>query len=586
MEIVLVLLLTLISILLFVTELIRADLVALLVLATVLLLGLCPPEDALSGFSNRATVTIAAMFVLSAGLEASGALQPVSRYLGHFIRHKGPLAALAVTSILTGLISAFINNTAAVAILLPVIMSATRKAKVSPGTFLLSLSFVGMAGGTMTLFGTSTNLLVNSEAVAAGEEPFGLFEFLPLGAALLAVTIVYMCFIGRHLLPDRRPPAEYTADFQLGPYLRSLKVKPGGGSDRFALEDSALNRLEGDILGLTRQQHDKLAAGDLLLEPDDEITVRVDDPRLLDEQDEELGVTVQSKEFRDSDLENETTVLVEAGIASNLEGDTLKAADLKRSLQAYPLAVNRKGEVRHQNLEALRLKSGDTVLFRVQRDSLDQLRLSKNFLILSEEDSQQDDRTWPRAVLIMALVVLLAATSVVPVVTAASVGALAMVLTGCLTVETAYKSIDWKVIMLLAGMLSLGQAMTATGTAQFAADKLLHILKDTGPYLALAVVYAVTTLMTAAMSNNATAVILSPVAISVAESLAVSPRPFLIAVAFAASACFASPVGYQTNVMVYGPGRFRFRDFIVVGGPLNLIFLVVTVFLIPKIWAF
>ena len=161
-----------------------------------------------------------------------------------------------------------------------------------------------------------------------------------------------------------------------------------------------------------------------------------------------------------------------------------------------------------------------------------------------------------------------------------------MILTGCLSIEKAYKAIDWKVIMLLAGMLSLGQAMTQTGTAQFAARELMSVLRDTGPYVALAVIYTVTTLMTAAMSNNATAVILSPVAISVAESLAVSPRPFLVAVAFAASACFASPVGYQTNVMIYGPGRFRFRDFLLVGGPLNIIFLAVSVYLIPKIWGF
>ncbi|HIB66312.1 MAG TPA: SLC13 family permease [Phycisphaerales bacterium] len=586
MEIAFVLLLTILSIILFVSDLLRADMVALLVMVTVLVTGLCTPEEALAGFSNRATVTVAAMFVLSAGLESTGALNPLSRFLGRMIRTRGPLLALTVTSLLTGLISAFINNTAAVAILLPVVMSATRRAKVGPGKYLMAISFVSMAGGTMTLFGTSTNLLVNSEAVAAGEPAFSLFEFLPLGIVLLLISVAYMSLVGKRLLPDRRPPADLTSDFEVGPYLRTLKISPGGVSDKLALQDSALNRLEGDILGLKRRHRPRSAAADFQLESDDEITVRVDDPGALESQNDKLGVTVEDKPVQDSDLENDSSLLVEAGVASNIEGSTLKSSDVKRSFQAVPLAVNRKGKVRHRNLEELRLRNGDTILFKVQKDNLNQLRLSKNFIILSEEDQVQNEKRWRLAIAIMFGVVLAASTSLLPIVAAASVGSVAMILTGCLSIEKAYKAIDWKVIMLLAGMLSLGQAMTQTGTAAFAARELMSLLRDTGPYVALAVIYAVTTLMTAAMSNNATAVILSPVAISVAESLTVSPRPFLVAVAFAASACFASPVGYQTNVMIYGPGRFRFRDFLLVGGPLNLIFLAVSVYLIPKIWGF
>ena len=586
MEIALVLLLTLISVVLFVTDVIRADLVALSVMSAVLVTGLCTPRAALAGFSNEATITVAAMFVLSAGLEASGALTSLSTLLRRWIEKKGPLLALAATSLLAGLVSAFINNTAAVAILLPVVMSATRRARVGPGKFLMAISFVSMAGGTMTLFGTSTNLLVNSQATASGEAPFGLFEFLPLGLALTVVAVIYMATVGRLLLPDRRPPADLTSDFEVAPFLRTLKVAPGGVSEKLTLKESALNRLEGDILELSRKRKKKKDWADATLESDDEITVRVDDPHSLDSLDRELGVTAESKPYRDSDLETDSSLLVEAGVASNIEGSTLKSNDVKRSFQAVPLALNRRGRFRHSRLEDTRLKNGDTILFRVHKDNLDQLRLSKNFIILSEEESHHSSAHLKRSIAIMLAVVLLASTSVLPVVSAATLGALAMVLSGSLTVEAAYKAIDWKVIMLLAGMLSLGQAMTDTGAASFAAEHLVALLHGSGPYLALTAIYLVTSLMTAAMSNNATAVILCPVAISVAQSLQVNPRPFLVAVAFAASACFASPVGYQTNVMIYGPGRFRFRDFVLVGTPLNLLFLVLSVTLIPKFWPF
>ena len=273
-------------------------------------------------------------------------------------------------------------------------------------------------------------------------------------------------------------------------------------------------------------------------------------------------------------------------MSSSAEGSTLRATDVKKTFDAVPLAVSRRGRLTHRELEDLPLKGGDTILFQVERDRVDQLRLAGAFLVLSQEEKRTRPKHAVGAVLIVLGVVLIAALKVAPIVVSATIGALLMVLSGCLKTEDAYRAIDWKVIFLLAGMLSLGSAMETTGAATVFADAILGGIRHLGPQVVLGVLYIVTTLLTAGMSNNATAALLAPVAISMAHTMSVSPRPFLVAVAFAASACFSSPIGYQTNLMVYGPGRFKFIDFLKVGGPLNLIFLIVSVLVIPLIWKF
>ena len=573
------------SIVLFISEALRADTVALLVMAVVLATGLCTPEQGLAGFSNEATITVAAMFVLSAGLEQTGLLSPLGNWIARSIKQRGVFLPLLLLSLVVGFVSAFINNTAAVAIFLPAIMAATREAEVSPGRFLLSLSFVSMAGGTITLIGTSTNLLVSSIAAEHGLEPFGMFEFAPLGLVLVAACIGYMMTVGYKLLPDRRPPAELTQDFEMGPHLSTLKLAPESSSEQ-TVKEGDLHTIKGDLLRFTRREQDRLAEPDNVLEPEDSITYRVENPEELDSESKRLGLEVSSQPVGDRDLEGSRGVLVEAGVSSNMEGSTLDQGDVRQSFDAVPLAVRHDGVYQHRGLDDLKLKGGDTILFRVERDRLNQLRLSRNFYVLSQQESQYNTKKRPLALALVALAVLVAALKWSPIVVTASVAAILMIVTGCLTTEEAYRAIDWKVIFLLAGMLSLGQAMESSGAARQLAELLLAYVREMGPHVALGLFYLVTTLLTATMSNNATAVLLAPVAISIAESMQVSPRPFLVAVAFAASACFSSPVGYQTNVMIYGPGRFKFRDFVTIGGPLNLLFLVISVLVIPMIWSF
>ena len=586
MEIFLVAILVLVSVALFVTEALRVDLVALVVMAFVMVFGLVSPEQAFAGFSNPATITVAAMFVLSAGLDRTGTLIPLGNWISRLIETRGPLASLLGLMIVTGLVSAFINNTAAVAIFLPAVMSATKEAKVSPSKFLLALSFVSMAGGTITLIGTSTNLLVNGIAEDHGFESFGMFEFAPLGFLLLAASLVYLMTVGYRLTPARRPAQDLTEGFEMGRFLSSLSVQPGGQTLRDTIQKSNLREINTDLLKFSRDNVEQTPADEIVLEPEDSLMVRTDEPEKLAEEGRNLGLEVSLEPVTDRDLESTKTVLVEAGVGSGVEGSTLRAGDVRKSFDAVPLAVERRGRLTHTGLEDYTLKGGDTILFKVERDRINQLRFSGSFLVLSQEQKAIQPRRAAFAVLVVAGVITCAALGLAPIVVTATIGALLLVIGGCLTADEAYRSIDWKGIFLLAGMLSLGAAMENTGAASAFANWTLEQIRDMGPHVVLGCLYLLTTVLTAGMSNNATAALLAPVAISLAQSMEVSPRPFLVAVAFAASACFASPVGYQTNLMVYGPGRFRFADFVKVGLPLNLIFLVISVYAIPLIWKF
>jgi di/tricarboxylate transporter len=586
LDIILVAILIVFSVVLFVTEALRVDLIALLVLAAVIVLGLTTPQEAFAGFSNPATITVAAMFVLSAGLDRTGTLIPLSNWIAKLIETRGPRASLLGLLLVAGFVSAFINNTAAVAIFLPAVMSATREARMSPSRFLLALSFVSMAGGTITLIGTSTNLIVNGIAEDHGIQGFGMFEFAPLGLLLLGASLIYMTTMGFHLTPMRRQAQDLTEEFEMGRFLSALSVQPGGQTLGDALQESSLKSMNTDVLQFSRDNVVQTPAQEVVLEPEDSIMVRTDEPEQLEKEGKTLGLAVSGEPVTDSDLESSKALLVEATVGSGAEGTTLRAGDVKKSFDAVPLAVERRGRVKHRGLEDYRLKGGDTILFQVERDRLNQLRLSGSFLVLSQEEKSVQPRRALFSVLIVMGVVATAALGLAPIVVTATIGALFLVIRGCLSADEAYRAIDWKVIFLLAGMLSLGTAMENTGAAAAFADWVLQEIRQLGPHVVLGCLYLLTTILTACMSNNATAALLTPVAISLAGSLQVDPRPFLVAVAFAASACFASPVGYQTNLMVYGPGRFKFSDFVKVGLPLNVLFLAISVYVIPLIWEF
>lgn len=585
-----VLVLVLVAVALFASEKLPIDLVALIIMATLLLSGIVSPGEGLLGFSNTATVTVAAMFVLSAGLFKTGAVSYAGILLSR-IGRRSPWLALVPIMLVVGALSAFINNTAAVAVFLPVVLGVARATKCSPSKLLMPLSFASMFGGVCTLIGTSTNLLVSAIAERYGEPPLEMFEFTRLGLIFATAGTVYMLALGVRLIPERRRDEELVEAYGMGEYLAEIVLLPEAKSVGKPLSEAPIVRDLGlEVLEVRREgERLTLPRPVLFLKAGDVLRVRCDVAKLKKLQ-ERTGVKFRPElHLQDADLESEDTLLVEAVIAPNsqVEGRTLKQIRFRDVFGATALALRHRDKLVHENLEDVRLHSGDVLLLDVKRDHLDQLKRENVFVLVSELGLPEfrKQKLLP-AIAIVAAVVTTAALGFVPIVVGATAGCILMVLAGCITLEEAYDAIDWKVIFLLAGVLTLGAALEKTGAAQLISDFMISTVGAWGPVALVASFYLLTSILTELMSNNATAALLGPVALVAAETLGLSPRPFLMAVTFAASSSFLTPVGYQTNTMIYGPGQYRYTDFLRVGGPLNLMFWILATIFIPRFWPF
>jgi len=582
--------LVVVAVVLFATEKLRVDLVALIIMAALLVTGILTPQEGLMGFSNIATVTVTAMFVLSGALFRTGAVNGVGRWLSHIGSRSFPRVLLTLV-VTTALLSAFLNNTAVVAIFLPVMLTVAHDTRTSPSKLLMPLSFAAMLGGLTTLIGTSTNILVASMALSAGEPRFGMFEFSLLGLAMLVVGALYLLLVGVRLIPDRRSEGDLVDMFAMRKYLTDIVLKPNSSSVGKALGNSQLMKdLDIDVLEIQRDgERSILPPGNTVLKAGDKLRVRGNIAKIKRSQEVEGISLAEDVAIEDTDLTSDETVLVEAVIAPGawLEGRSVKGVRFRNVYGATVLAIRHRDELAHEALLKARLNAGDTLLLEIRRDRLDQLRAQNDFVLVSEVGGGnfRTDRVIP-AVGIVAAVVGLAAFGVLSIVVSAILGCIAMVLTRTITLEEAYKSIEWKVIFLLAGALSLGMAMEKTGAALLLSELILDLIGGLGPVAVVSALYLFTSILTNAMSNNATAALLVPIAIAMAGSMGVDARPLLMAVAFAASAAFMTPIGYQTNALIYGPGQYRFVDFLKVGTPLNLLCWVVASFLIPLIWPF
>ncbi len=599
-EIILVLLISAGAVWLFVTEKFPPDLVALMVLGTLVLVGLfqhlvpwirperwITAEEGISGFSNPATITVAAMFVLSAGLQKTGAVAIAARMLTGLARH--PFFLLLAMMLVVGGVSAFINNTAAVGVFLPLALAACARGNVSPSKLLIPLSFASQFGGVCTLIGTSTNLLVSSISERAGHGALGMFEFTPLGSVMLSAGTLYLLLFSRWLLPDRRVE-QLTETYQLGDYITELRVLPGSKLAGQTVVASGFGR-KGDLTVL-----EILRAGRTLFAPLDE-PVQVGDVLLVrggaqDLMQARTAWKLQIEpEFtlKDETLEVKDLQLAEVLVAphSRLIDRTLTELDFRRRYEAIVLAIRARQQTVNEKLNQVRLQFGDALLLLGPKQYLARLRGDPNFLVLEavEEPSLRRSKI-PIALGIIVAVVALATLKVMPILVASIIGCIALVVSRCLTLEEAYGAIDWKVIFLLAGVLPLGWVLEKSGAALLLTQMTLGVAGPLGPVGVLAVLYLLTAVLTEFMSNNATAVLMAPIAISTAAALGVDARPLLMAVCFAASTSFATPVGYQTNTMVYHAGGYRYTDFVKIGIPLNLIFWGLAVYYIPQFWPF
>lgn len=572
------------AVFLFVTEKLRVDVVALLVAVSLLVLGVVTLPEALSGFSNQATVMVAAMFVLSGALQRNGALIAVGDLLAR-IRWQW-LFALVMMTLVAG-VAAFVNNTATVAVFLPLVLAATTANRWAPSKFLIPLSYISQAAGVCTLIGTSTNLLVDSMAREAAGVGFTLFEFAPLGLVFVGICMVYLMTVGRLLLPDRGVPGSDTAD-HIGRYVAELPVAEGAaviGRKR----DEVLRDGSDDVTVIEILRNGVAARGaDVRIEAGDRLLLRglwqdVDAAR----KSLKLKFDHVARDL-DGDV-NAERLHVEAMVApgSHLIGHTLSGMRFGHKYRARVHGLHRRQFGIRQPLDQVPLNVGDVLLLDAPAKAIDDLRVDRGLIVLGSRAQRKVDTTKATlSAIVMAAAIAAAALGWMSIVASALLGCVALVVLRLLDPDEAYEAIDWRVILLLAGIIPLGIALQKTGGAALAANQLINLVGHYGPTATLAAVYLMTSTLTEFMSNNASAVLVVPIAIATADSLGVDPKPFLIAVAFAASTSFATPISYQTNTMVYTAGNYRFSDFVKIGMPLNIIFLITATLLIPRFFPF
>jgi di/tricarboxylate transporter len=581
------------ALVLFISEAIPPDQTAIVLLVLVVALGRWTgigPDEGLAGFASQATITVVAMFILSEGIRRTGLLQIIGTRI---IRLTGgrPRRQLAALVGLSGSTAGFMNNTPVVAMMIPMAVDIADRTNSSPSKYLIPISYAAMMGGMLTLIGTSTNLLASDVAERLLGTPLSMFEFTHLGAIVLVTGSAYLLLVGWALTPERvKPRASPIETFQMGEYLTELKLMEGsplaGKRVDQALRELGLEleivriRRKGEVLGPPGGA-EELEVADVLLVRTDPITVK----ELMELRGIGLatGRTVQREK---SDPQEDPPTLFEAVVLSEtpVEGETLQTLSFRQTYGASVLAIRRGRGVLHERLKEVELAGGDTLLVHGGRDAVRRLGNDRSFIVTHETERSELRRSkMPAALAILGGVVLASATGMAPIPIAALAGVVAMVLTGCLKPGEVYAAVDWNVVFLLAGVIPLGIALERTGGAEY----LAHLVTDHAlgwhPALVLLAFYVITALVTEVVSNNASVVLMIPVSVSAAELIGADPFSFLLAVTFAASTPMLSPVGYQTNLMVYGPGGYRFSDFFRVGAMLQVLLAIVTTL---GIWAF
>ena len=566
---------------LFVSEKLRYDVIGLLVLAALLVSGILTPAEGLSGFSNEATVVVAAMFALNAGLVGTGALDPLIRTLSRIQR---PWLLTFSILIIVCFLGAFVKNTALVATFLPVTLSVCARAKTSPARVLIPMSYAAQMGGVCTLLGTSSNLLTNSLAVQHGMPEFGVFDFTKLGALLAVAGIAYLMLIGRWLLP-RHIDTDHSENLELGKFVTELRVLADSPLIGASIADARLGERFGVyVLELLRGDEHLWAPREQELHEGDVLLARGDWEKL-----EEFRQKLKLEIAPAVNLPAGRRVLIEALVApgARVVGDTVEDISVRWGDDAAVLAVQRRSRILREQLKHTRLEVGDILLLLVDEPALRQLRRESGLVVLSERgDTRASRRKAPLAIGILAAVVIVAGLGILPIVVSALVGCAVMALGGCFSFEDVYETMDWKVIVLLGAILPLGIALDKTGLAHEVVGAGMHLVGQHGPLAVLLMVYLLTAVLTEMMGHNPSVVLMVPIAISVAHALQVSPTPFVICVAFAAATSFATPVGYPTNTMVYAAGSYRFTDFMKIGIPLIAMFCALSMWLIPHFWPF
>jgi len=574
----------------FVTERARVEFVALGAAAFLVLTGTLEIGEVLDAFANPAPFTVACMFVLSAALERTGMIEDLGNRMAR-IGNVSPVVTLIVMMAAVAGLSAFVNNTPVVVALTPLVVALAHNVGEPSSRFLIPLSYAAIMGGTSTLIGTSTNLVVDGVAQASGLMPFSLFEVTAIGLPLTILGILYMALVGRWLLPNRDTLSELLPDPGKRQFLAEVLVPLGSPLIGKTLKEIGLaSKLEVRVIDLVRDnvslgeaaETTPLAAGDRIL-----LRTRAQDLMAL----RQAGDLVFGGEEAHA-LEPITarrTILMEGIVGPNSRwvGRKVSSLNLQRRFGVSIVAIHRQNENLRGNFDDTRLRFGDTLLLEGPPEAFKQL-FDDQFLIGLTAPTVRPfrrDRRWIAIGAVLGVVVG-ATFGVLPIPALALLAATIVVLAGCLEPDDVFQSVRWSILILIYGMLAVGVAMQKTGAAALLVDFILGIAGDLGPHLMLALLYLVTVTLTEIISHNATGILMTPIVIGIAHKLGVDPRPFVVAVMVAASNGYATPIGYQTNTFVYAAGNYRFRDFIRVGVPLDLLFWVAASILIPLIWPF
>lgn len=565
---------------------IPADLILMAALSFLVIGGILTPPEALAGFANPGVITIATLYVVAAGLKETGAVQWVaSRLLGQPKSVRGAQMRMLIP---TGVLSAFMNNTTVVAMFIPAIQDWSQRLQIPASKLLLPLSYATILGGTCTLIGTSTNLVVDGLLQSKTGTHLGLFELAWVGVPLMLVGVGFMVLFADKLLPNRGGVKEQLE--LVREYGVEVEVEAVGPLVGKTISQAGLRHLTFGYLAEIDRQGRLITAvePDRTLQSGDKLYF-IGAPECASELRRIQGLKPANGSFHKLEVENHQRCLVEVVIGSEFPAlnKSVRESRFRTRFNAVILSVSREGNRISGKLGDIILQVGDTLLLEASHQFVEQYRFRRDFLLVSalNDSTPPDFRKAPLALSILLLMVLISALGLLPIMEAAFLCAGAMLLTRCVTASKARRYIDLPVLVVIAASFSLGSAMALTGAAASIAE-LLIISDQISPWMALALIYLLTAAFTEVITNNAAAVLMFPIAMAVAESLGVSYLPFVIAIMFAASASFITPLGYQTNMMVYGPGRYKFSDYIRLGVPLSLISGLATVMIIPFVWVF
>lgn len=588
LDIALTLLIILGALILFATEKLRVDVVALLVLISVGVLGLIPAKELFSGFSNSAVITVWAVYMVSGGLFKTGVANAMGSGILKIAGNKEP-RLIATIMLTVGVLSAFMNNVGATAMLLPAVVGISRLTKVAVSKMLIPLAFASLLGGAMTLIGTPANILATGILAERGLPTFRFFEFAPMGIVVLVTGILYMVLIGRRLLPVREGALGREDVYNIRDYVTEVRVSPESSLIGKTLLESRLGQdFDLTVLALQRENGNQpRLRRDIVIQIGDMLVVESSASDLMAAR-QSLGLTVEAeRNFDLESLERGDVQLIEATLAprSHIVGRSLRDVRFRDRYGFTALAISRQGEVITERLRDVPLKFGDALLLQGPPRRVKQLQEGENFLVLEPIETEQFRRNKaPIAVAALVLAIGLAIFAGMAISLAMVIAAVIMILAGALRIEEAYESVDWRTVFLVAGMLPLGLAMELTGTARLLADVILGVFGPFGALATLAGIYLLAAIITQPMSNAAAIVLIVPIALDTAAGMGANYKTFTMAVVIGAATSFLSPVGHKANVLVFGPGGYKFTDYARVGAILTILLLIVSMIFLPIFW--